>query len=99
MSKRHWTKQNRIRVVENSSFEVSDPSEVPRIAGIFFFLFQEVNLFCVRSINCARAYQRYFFMRRIFFRKKHSNYILDLRSYYLFDSLKHRFELKSPISK
>ena len=37
MSERQWTKQNRIRVVEYSSFEVSDPCEVPRIVGKLIF--------------------------------------------------------------
>ena len=37
MSERHSTKQNRIRVVKYSSFEVSDPCEVPLIAGKLFF--------------------------------------------------------------
>ena len=57
MSERHWTKQNRIRVVEYSRFEVSDPSEVPRfVRELIFNVFQEVKLICVRSIkSCSRV--------------------------------------------
>ena len=37
MPKQKYTGQISIRAVEYSSFEVSDPSEVPRIAGKLFF--------------------------------------------------------------
>ena len=37
MPKQKWTGQNWIRLVEYSSSEVSDPSEVPRIVGKLFF--------------------------------------------------------------
>ena len=41
-----------MRLVEYSSSEVSDPSEVPRINGNFFFqLVQEVKLILVSSIE------------------------------------------------
>ena len=35
MPKQKCTKQNRIRLVEYSSAEVSDPSEVPRFVRVF----------------------------------------------------------------
>ena len=37
MPEHHWTKQNRIRVVEYSSTEVSNPSEMPRFVEKFSF--------------------------------------------------------------
>ena len=37
MPKQKWTGQNRIRLVEYSSSEVSDPSEVQPIDGKLFF--------------------------------------------------------------
>ena len=37
MPKQKWTGQNRIRLVEYSSSEVSDPSEVPRVVGKLIF--------------------------------------------------------------
>ena len=37
MPKQKWTGQNRIRLVEYSIFEVSDPSEVARIDGKLIF--------------------------------------------------------------
>ena len=38
MPKQEQTRQNRIRLVEYSSSEVSDPSEVPQIDGKLIFL-------------------------------------------------------------
>ena len=37
MSKHHWTKQNRIHLVESSCDEISDPSEVPWFDGKLIF--------------------------------------------------------------
>ena len=52
MPKQKWTGQNRIRLVEYSGSEVSDPSEVPQIIGkLFFQLVKEVKLICVRLIE------------------------------------------------
>ena len=44
MPKRHWTKQNWIRVVEYSSFEVSDPFEVA-LGSLANYFFSELTVF------------------------------------------------------
>ena len=52
-----------IRLVEYSSSEVSDPSEVPRFVGkSFFYLVKDFKLICVRLIisrSCVQAIVQY----------------------------------------
>ena len=54
MPEHHWTKQNRIGVVEYSSFEVSDPSEVPRIVGKLIFLVFSGSQADLRALDWAQ---------------------------------------------
>ena len=100
-SKQKQTSQIQIRLVEYSSFEVSDPSEVPRfLTKLIFQLVKEVKLICVRSIkSCSRVsvIGQYETSILRFFSKVVSNK-LELRSQYTSDSLlKHRFELQGPV--
>ena len=58
MLKQKYARQNRIRLVEYSSAEVSDPSEVSSfVRNMIFKETKEVKLICG-----ARVYQRYYFV-------------------------------------
>ena len=57
MSEQKCSQKNRIRLVEHSFAEVSDPSEVLRFVQEWIFkVVKEVKVICVRSIlSCSRV--------------------------------------------